>query len=421
MTSPGAREAPVYRPFAGLAYGTTIAVATPVGMWMLAGLHWGWGAAAAETAWLHAHLQIFGFFGVLILGVAQHLLPRFAGRPVTLGRMRPWLVSAMGVALGLRLAGWLGGWPLLLAAAAGIEAVAFGTFGAWVRGALGARALASTRRELAAATGWLAAACLVEAAARLVALARGDSGPAATWIGAAQAMGTYGGVLGWIVGVLVRAGPMFVSGWRVPGPLAGSAWLAIGLGALVAGAGELGGAGGAGRASARFGEAVALGTGVVVAAAGGLWRRRRSGVLPLHGRGGPELVLLRLAWGSAALGVVALGAVGGLIALGIPPSLLGDAARHLVTVGFLTALVLAMTLRLVPVLEGRALPWPRVPEWTAWALGAAVVLRTAEVAADYGWEPVLRVVPLSGALAWAALVAGGASLVAAASGGRPGA
>ena len=36
---------------------------------MLARLHWGGGPVPVEHAWLHAHLQIVGFFGTLIVGV----------------------------------------------------------------------------------------------------------------------------------------------------------------------------------------------------------------------------------------------------------------------------------------------------------------------------------------------------------------
>jgi hypothetical protein len=414
------REAPLYRPFGGLAYGTTLAVATPLGIRMLGGLHWGWGAVAPETAWLHAHLQTFGFFGVLILGVAQHLVPRFAGRPLTLGRVGPWLAAAMGAALTLRVAGWLGTWPALLAAAAATEALVFAVFGLWIGRALAAPPLGGTRRALAAATGWLVAACLVETGARLVALARGAGVPPSAWLGAAHVMGIYGGVLGWMVGVLVRAGPMFVPGWRLAAGLAGRAWLAMGLGVAVAGVGEAMGGRAPGPALAPLGEALALGTAVLVVATGGLWRRPRPGGLPLHGRGGPEAVLFRLAWASAGLGVVGLGTMAALEALRIPPSLLADATRHLVTVGVLAAVGLAMTFRLVPVFEGRPHPWPRIRAGTAAALVTAVVLRTVQVAADYGGEAVLRVVPLSGVLTWTALAGGATSLLAvAARGPRP--
>jgi hypothetical protein len=412
MTLPRAPEAPAHRPFAALAYGATVVVATPLGTWMLAGLHWGWGAADAETGWLHAHLQIFGFFGVLILGVAQHLLPRFAGRPVALGRARVWLLAGVAAALALRVGGWLGGRPAPAAGASAIEALVFGGFALWVWRTLAAPALVAARRQLVGSTLWLAGACLLEAVARLVGLGGADGRPSAGWIAAAQALGLYGGVLGWIVGVVIRAGPMFVAGWAVPPGLARRAPLVIAAGVLLAAAGALAG-GRAGGALARGGEALALGTAVLVPVAGGLLGRRRSGQLPLHGRQGPERGLFRFAWACAALGTVALAGAGGLAAIDVPPSLLDDAARHLVTLGFLTALALAMTFRLLPVLEGRPLRCPGAPRVATWTLAGAVVLRTAEVAADYGWEPVLRAVPLSGGLAWAALAGAAASVVAA--------
>src|SRR3990172_4262407 len=58
--------------------------------------------------------------------------------------------------------------------------------------------------------------------------------------------------------------------------------------------------------------------------------------------------------------------------------LLTDAVRHLVAVGFLTAVAIAMTFRLIPVLEGRALPWPRLRAVALSALAARVVLVSAQ-------------------------------------------
>ena len=103
--APSVQEPPVYRPFALIALAATLLVGTPLGTWMLGRLCWGGGPVPVEHVWLHAHLQIFGFFGTLIVGVAHHLVPRFAGRPVTVTPLTRWLVAALGVALGLRIAG----------------------------------------------------------------------------------------------------------------------------------------------------------------------------------------------------------------------------------------------------------------------------------------------------------------------------
>jgi hypothetical protein len=85
-----------------------------------------------------------------------------------------------------------------------------------------------------------------------------------------------------------------------------------------------------------------------------------------------------------------------------------------VTVGFVTSMVLGMGFRLVPVVEGRAVPWPALRPVAFWALLAGVLLRTAEILADYGFEGVLPLVPLSGTLVWVALACLGAGFLGAA-------
>ena len=120
---------------------------------MLARLHWGGGPVSAESVWLHAHLQAFGFFGTLIVGVAHHLVPRFAGRPVTVTPLAPWLAGALGAALGLRIVGAVAGVAVLAVAAALFQALAFGLFAAWVARALGAPHVRLTRAYLTARHG----------------------------------------------------------------------------------------------------------------------------------------------------------------------------------------------------------------------------------------------------------------------------
>jgi hypothetical protein len=63
------------------------------------------------------------------------------------------------------------------------------------------------------------------------------------------------------------------------------------------------------------------------------------------------------------------------------------------------------------VVEGVALPWPRLREVAFGALLAAVLLRTSEALADYGVEAILWFLPFSGALVWVALACLGAGFV----------
>jgi uncharacterized protein involved in response to NO len=89
-------------------------------------------------------------------------------------------------------------------------------------------------------------------------------------------------------------------------------------------------------------------------------------------------------------------------------SLAADALRHLVTVGVLTPVAVGMGFRLVPVIEGSPLPWPRLRGVAFWMLSGGVLIRAGEILADYGLEAVL---PLSGFLVWIALACLGGNVV----------
>jgi hypothetical protein len=403
-------EPPLWRPFALLAFGATLLGGVPLGAWMLARLAWGGGQVAPALVLLHAHLQVFGFFGSLIPGVALHLVPRFAGRPVAPVRWAPWLAATLAAALALRVAGAAGGWPLAPAGAALLQGSALGGFGLWLWRALAEPAVRLARVHLVAATAWLVQACWLEAAVRLAALAGSDPAPDPAGLRAVHTMALLGGVTGWILGVAVRAGPMLAPRWRVPAGLGPLLPALVALGVVVALAGELGG-GPVRRqvALARLGDGLALAAVAALGVGAGAFRRAPR-ALPLLAAGGPEAGLFRLALASAVAASAGSVVAAGLAWWGVPLSLLGDALRHLYTVGFLTGVTLAMALRLAPLLEGRPLPWPALRSVALWALAGAVLLRTSEVLADWGWPPALALAPLAGALAWVAILAVAASV-----------
>jgi hypothetical protein len=206
---------------------------------------------------------------------------------------------------------------------------------------------------------------------------------------------------------------MFVAGWRVPPGLARVAPWTLALGLVLAVAGEAGGGTARAVALARLGEAAAIGTIAATALAGGALGRPGA-ARSLLARGGPELWLFRLAIVSAT--VAALGSlVAAAIAWrGVPLGLLADALRHLVTVGFLTSIVVAMAFRLVAAFEDVPVRWPRLRALAFAALVAAVGLRSSEVLADHVWAGILPWLPLSGLLVWLVLAAVFATLLAAA-------
>lgn len=407
---PGAPEPPLYRPYAVLALASAVAGGVPLGLWMLAWLYLGAPAVPVQWMLLHAHLQTFGFFGTLIAGVAQHLLPRFTGRPVVRHPASPALAALLGGALGLRVGATWAEAPAVVLAASILQAAGFALFAAWVWRALDPPPLAPLRRHLAASSAWLALGLVLEAALRARALVAGAGGPEPGGMAAVHAIGVLGGVVGWVVGVLVRAGPMFVPDWRVPPALSRALATLLALGVVVTAAGEAGGwEARTGAGVARLGEAVALGAAAAALLAGGALRRAR-GALPMLSRGPQESRLFRLAAASLLAAAGGAAATAAVAWTGAPVRVLADAVRHLVTIGFLTSMVVAMAFRLIPALERQPLPWPGLRAPAFWALAIAVAARTGEVVVAYALPALAPLVALSGILVWLAVTAVAANL-----------
>jgi uncharacterized protein involved in response to NO len=72
-----------------------------------------WWAAMAQA---HGHLQLYGWAGLFVLGVALHFLPRLRGTPLALPRIVPWILGFQVTGLVLRAISQ----PLLAATGLGI-------------------------------------------------------------------------------------------------------------------------------------------------------------------------------------------------------------------------------------------------------------------------------------------------------------
>lgn len=385
----------------------------PLGLWLLGWLYLG--ARAVPPGWLllHAHLQIFGFFGTLIMGVAQHLLPRFTGRPVERSRLLLLILVLQAGGLALRIvgtAGDLGGATLL---ASLVQTVAFLLFGGWVWGMLDPPPVAFLRWHLTASSLWLGCACALEVWLRAAALASGLPLPTAAGLRVVHVMGLFGGVLGWVLGVLLRAGPMFLPRWRAPmRPARALPWL-LALGIGIAASGETGDWSAERAATlARLGELVILAGGAGLMLLGGVLTRARD-ALPMVARSPVESRIFRVAMLSGGGAVVGSAVTVGMAWGGLETRVLADVVRHLVTVGVLTSVVVAMIFRLIPVLEGRAVRWPRLRQVALWSLAVGIVLRSAEVLVSLGWSSLAWWIPLSGILVWIAVACAGSNLAAA--------
>jgi uncharacterized protein involved in response to NO len=71
----------------------TYALSIPLGAW--------WEALAQA----HGHLQLYGWAGLFVLGVALHFLPRLRGMPLVGACLVPWLLGILSISLVLRAIG----------------------------------------------------------------------------------------------------------------------------------------------------------------------------------------------------------------------------------------------------------------------------------------------------------------------------
>jgi cbb3-type cytochrome oxidase subunit 1 len=115
-------------------------------------------AMAVHPAWTvyrpaHLHMNLLGFVAMMIFGVALHVIPRFAGRPLHSARLAgaQWWMSNGGLALmmigfGLR-AGGAAGATLVLGSGGAVSAIGAYTFIYNIWRTLGAAHIPARRPE----------------------------------------------------------------------------------------------------------------------------------------------------------------------------------------------------------------------------------------------------------------------------------
>ncbi|MBV9711741.1 MAG: hypothetical protein JO011_12625, partial [Ktedonobacteraceae bacterium] len=90
-----------------------------------------WWTALAQA---HGHLQLYGWAGLFVIGIALHFLPRLRGTPLAAPWLIPWIVIAQVAALLLRAlsqpllvvtGSWF--WRILLVLSGVLECFALGT------------------------------------------------------------------------------------------------------------------------------------------------------------------------------------------------------------------------------------------------------------------------------------------------------
>jgi uncharacterized protein involved in response to NO len=375
-----------------------------------------WWPALAQA---HGHLQLYGWAGLFVLGVALHFVPRLRGTPLVGARYVPLIVAAQVASLALRAVSQplvstnlgVGLWRVLLVASGALECAAHGT-ALLLLGATLARGPALERRTalrgvlplfLLAFTA-LAAATL----ANLVNVTLAATSATALVPAGMDALNVRLGLDGFLVPVALamsaQALPMYAGlaafPRRILWPLAG----VYGLGLLLACVGD--GAVGSSLAGRLSGAGrMLLGGSLVYFIAVFLRKMRQRGHMPgniaaLAARPdrlalayqehvaaqrkayGPFVALIAAAYLWALLGGILLLLDGGatLLDLGTPVPV--DAIRHSLAVGFIALLLSGIAPRMLPGFSGGRIASPSWVTATLWLGNAAAALRVGSILAQ---------------------------------------
>jgi NnrS protein/uncharacterized protein DUF1858 len=392
-TAAGAPSAEVYRVFLFTSLALTLTFGATLGMINLARLTWTLGALPPASVWAHAYVQVFGFVGLFVMGVACHVLPRFAATELRSRRTAFAAFGAQVAGVSLTTMGFL----LAEAPMAPfwIAGTTLTTLAALIFTATIVRTLASGRPSPEPFAPWVIAGSIWLVAASALTLVAAVTGDVA-WHQIVWATALLGFAASWIFGVGRRVFPVFL-GWRPAYPRlerpvfvlfqasvaswAIGAWPAESLALTVF------------RIAGLAGLFIAV---AGVSAIAGVWRTPEAA-----GPGGLGSTVacrrqITAAWLWLAAGLLA--------SIGRSP-LVVDFARHALAFGFIAQTIMAVAQRVLPIFSGHQLWSPRGRTAAAVLLNAAVVVRGLEVVVAAGVAPAAwPFIALSGPPAVAAVV-----------------
>lgn len=388
-----------------------VALASAALGWTIPGLNW------LLLVQAHGRIQLFGWAGLFVVGVAYHVVPRFVATPIAFPRLvrATYWLAVVGLALSLAQTVSVGdlavfhaifglGLVGLLMAALAYTLVLVGT----VRSS--EQPLSRPIVFVLAGSCWLIVGTILEAVAGWQSVAGQPIQPAFEEP-ALEAI-LEGFLVVTALGISLRTLPVFAGLAPTRERILPAAFVAtqIGLVGLIVGALLV-----ADPSRSRIGQLLASGGAVTVFAAVAtiVWAIRlfEPSTLPVAemgtGHGWARAIRFAYVWLLVGLAVQAIASIRAAV-LGSPIawSTLG-AARHALALGFVTLMIVGMASRVIPVFAGK-------PLWKAWLVDLAtglIVLSVAlrvpiEVLAPYGSAPSWAI-PLtaSGPLALVGLIA----------------
>lgn len=397
---PAARSVPFF--LASLAFAVTFGAG--LGACMLASMTLPWnvlhGLSLASVKTAHGYAQVFGFATLFVMGVAYHVIPRFKAVELATPRLAAasfWLQTGGVLVVAL---GALGGEPLATAtriagsAALLVAALAF----AWtVHCTLAAPAGEPQRFER-----WVRAGCLwlVVATALGLTVAVGMR----AWLQSAAWEAALWGFAGsWLFGMSSRILPVFMgllppreqrTDWIFRGyQVAVVVWVTV----AIAEAWTL-----VPIPRALAGAALSVTATLFVLRLGVLGPREHS---EGDAHGYAKFIVTAYTWLLAAIVFAPAWTAAAALNGGGVPTFIYDFGRHAFTLGFLTQMIIGVSMRVVPVFAGGPLWSPVCREAAYYLLNAAVLTRGLQVVVELtGLVAVWPYIALSGVLGWAAFV-----------------
>ncbi len=380
---------------------------------------WAWGDGIRWQALIQAHgqLQLIGFGGLFVMGMAFRLMPRFSGRPLAYRALVPVLIPVILASLVLRSVAEPSGDGVLrdaaLVASAALMLVGGLAFAAIIWRTLlhrESRAEATGYFFVLGALGFCAGAVLNLLQA--IEMVRDGLAIAPVSKETAQVFTQqYGFLIMFVSGVSGRAVPTFTGAARRPiASRAVALLLAIGV-ALFAGAMLWITYRSYSETAARVGDFGQLATAAAFAMSvwlsGTLWPTKNR--VAAASQTAFWFVRSAYAWMLVAALLTAWYGARALVDGGLPDTYELDAIRHVLTIGVLTMMIVGMTMLIVPEFAGRRLQHPD-ERWLLWAmiaaLNAAAALRLWPAIEGINWLAETRYWPMaaSGALASSVII-----------------
>ena len=394
--------------FVGSSLSLALCLGVSTGAWTLFQMAFGAGRVLPSHTQLHGHVQVLGFAGLFVAGIALFALPRILGAAPPSARLQSIILAGLGGgvllrALGQPLTPWAAGRLLCLLSGA-LELAGSFALASWVLPATRPVARAGDPLARHALAGGIYA--VVAAAASAVQALWLSSHPEGELpvplTEAFSFVGLYGFVLAFVYAFASRMVPVQiglppVKRWQRSAALLQALGVLFALAAFALYDSEP-------VLSRRLERTAYLAVAVSAIsylAASGLLRRgvRADGPRPRRTLRLPVAALLL--WALLVLSAAVYEIAAGSYA----PRLVWDGARHLFTIGFLTLLIVVLGSRIVPAFAGRPPAPAGLDTWVIGLVALSAGLRLLEVPVGLGVASplVYRLAGLSGFVAFAGL------------------